>query len=169
MNRFLMTASASLTLYLAPIGTLALAGEDTVAHAPDQYRYGAPFRSVRAGTADECAQTCDADAGCDAWSFVNPLGEAPARCELKHAFGHGTYMPGAVSGISKKYAVEQIDLRDLDELSGGPSSMPARPVRKPLQSESFGPALPAGSPSAPVVYRGNSELDGSASIVKPDN
>ena len=101
-------------LAAAAFGTLALAGPanagQTQAVATPYLeqgvaRWGADFRrfAVSSGNPNECAQACNADGNCRAWTFVKAGIEGPqAQCRLKSAVPYAASDPCCVSGISRR-------------------------------------------------------------------
>lgn len=69
-------------------------------HELGVYRFGATFAYLPGSTPLACEAVCVQDNQCQAWSFVDVYGAAPARCELKGGQGRKEENPLAISGVS---------------------------------------------------------------------
>ena len=95
---------------------------------PGIYRFGATYNTLAGSTPSACQSSCSNDLNCVSWSYVSPIGEAKARCELKRGGGKVVHNMSAVSGISARHEAKYAPapapvLRTSSTvLSGGPTS-----------------------------------------------
>lgn len=78
----------------------AVAEPAPVGYEQGLYRFGATYSVTPSDDALSCQSACADNDMCKAWSFVETVGEAPARCELKRGGGRLERNPAATSGFS---------------------------------------------------------------------
>lgn len=86
---------------------------------PDVYRFGGTYTREVAPTAQMCAQLCNRDAQCVAWSHGTVVADDARACELKSALGRAEPRPGFRSGIDAMF-----------RQSAAPQSAPATAARR---------------------------------------
>lgn len=83
----------------------SVADEHDYSHEQKTYRFGGTYEVVSAGDAQACANVCQSDEACKAWSFQRETdGMGAARCELKNTIGKAEENALMVSGISPRLA-----------------------------------------------------------------
>lgn len=110
-------------------------------HEPAIFRFGATYSVMPGSTALACEAACDEALSCQAWTFVEPYGAAPARCELKRGQGRKEENPLATSGVATKLKTA---------FTGEPdASLPVEPAKAILPGQLQGGPKPAPAPSSP--------------------
>lgn len=143
------------------IGAPAIADKhEKTAHAPGHehqtYRFGATYNVITASDASACQSTCDGDARCRAWSYVRPVANASAYCELKRGVGSPERNPSSISGVSPRLMrAFQRDLPETDpdapSLKGGKvAEAPAAPSNAGLVVKTSVPIISYQTASAPA-------------------
>ncbi len=127
------------------------AAESKITFEADTYRFGDLYRSERGTTAEACAQMCNQDRMCAAWSLTPATFQIGPRCELKRTPGAASHRPGAASGMS---AFLQMDPQRHGEMryqppvpaSRQPDAVPLDQLRPSPVPPTFGDPLPLSEP-----------------------
>ncbi|MEO0882737.1 MAG: PAN domain-containing protein, partial [Pseudomonadota bacterium] len=97
-----MRASIVLAALIGLSGT-AISEEDGYSHEQKTYRFGGTYKVIAATDVQSCANRCQLEDVCLAWSFQRETqGLGTARCELKSSVGRAEENALMVSGISPR-------------------------------------------------------------------
>ncbi|KCZ58880.1 PAN domain-containing protein [Hyphomonas chukchiensis] len=102
----------------------AVAAPTPVGYEQGFYRFGATYSVMPSEDALSCQSACADNDMCKAWSFVETVGETPARCELKRGGGRLERNPAATSGFSPTHEAffSPVLETPVDELMGDDSA-----------------------------------------------
>lgn len=117
----------------------------------DTYRFGDLYRSERGTTIEACAQMCQQDQACAAWTLTPATFQIGPRCELKRTPGAASHRPGAVSGMNEYLQMtpdRHGEMRYLVPVpaSRQPAAVPLDQLRPSPVPRVFGDPLPPTEP-----------------------
>ncbi|MHA7898701.1 MAG: PAN domain-containing protein [Henriciella sp.] len=122
-----------------------------IAVETDTYRFGDLYRSERGTTVEACAQMCQQDQVCAAWTLTPATFQIGPRCELKRTPGAASHRPGAVSGMNEYLQMtpdRHGEMRYLVPVpaSRQPAAVPLDQLRPSPVPRVFGDPLPPTEP-----------------------
>ncbi|MEL7391393.1 MAG: hypothetical protein AAFN06_02030 [Pseudomonadota bacterium] len=148
--RFLPVLLAAAMLW-SPALAEKPATETKIAFEADTYRFGDLYRSERGTTTDACAQLCNQDRVCAAWTLTPATFQIGPRCELKRTPGAASHRPGAASGMSDFLQMDptrhgEMRYQPPVPASRQPAAVPLDQLRPSPVPRIFGEPLPLSEP-----------------------
>ena len=125
--------------------------ETKISFEADTYRFGDLYRSERGTTAEACAQMCNQDNMCAAWTLTPATFQIGPRCELKRTPGAASHRPGAASGMSEFLQMDptrhgEMRYQPPVPASRQPAAVPLDQLRPSPVPRVFGDPMPLSEP-----------------------